>query len=66
MREGQSTLDDVGTIEPTYPLPPLREVSSGVLSEVAGYRLLVEGPYTAKEIGVLINYLKVVREALNV
>lgn len=60
----QTTPDDIGTICPEFPIEPMREVLAGRLSHTAGFRLLVAGRYTAREIGILIRQLKVTREAL--
>jgi hypothetical protein len=65
MSTPETTLDDIGTIDPAYPPTPLRQVLAGRLSHAAGFRLLVAGHYTAREIGILIRQLEVTRDALS-
>lgn len=59
------TTNDIGTIEPEYPLAPLREVLAGSLSDSASFRLLVEGRYGTREIDLLVRQLIVTKDALS-
>lgn len=58
-------LDDIGTIDPIYPIQPLRQVSAGPLSSTAGYRLLVEGPCGTREVSNLIRQLEAMKEVFH-